>query len=58
MILWGFLPWSASALAGRCHVVLSRGGLTNMWSGVGDGQQWAVLVVDNSGRGKLFAAKS
>ena len=35
MILWGFLPWSASALAERYHVVLSRGGLTNMWSGVG-----------------------
>ena len=31
MILWGFLPWSASALAARYHVVLSWGGLTNMW---------------------------
>ena len=37
MILWGFLPWSASALAGRYHVVLSRGG---QWPTCGEVRWW------------------
>ena len=49
MILWGFLPRSASALAAGYHVVLSRGASPTC------GGLMIVVVDSNSGRGNLFA---